>query len=101
MRTKTLVVFRSKSIGFEEEKMEPAPISSPQTVWESSVVMEEHIQAMATCELLRPKEEVGLWPMAGEEFPTEETGETVVFLAHIERGFGVSVGDFVCDLLFF
>jgi hypothetical protein len=39
--------------------------------------------------------------MAGEEFPTEETGETVVFLAHIERGFGVSVGDFVCDLLFF
>jgi hypothetical protein len=32
MRTKTLVVFRSKSIGFEEEKMEPTPIPAPHTV---------------------------------------------------------------------
>jgi hypothetical protein len=33
MRTKTLVVFRSKSIGIEEkEEMEPAQIPAPHTV---------------------------------------------------------------------
>jgi hypothetical protein len=37
----------------------------------------------------------------GEEFPTEGTGETVVFLAHVECGFGVSAGDFFRDILFF
>jgi hypothetical protein len=39
--------------------------------------------------------------VAGEEFPTEGTDETVVFLAYIECGFGVLVGDFFCGLLFF
>jgi hypothetical protein len=42
-----------------------------------------------------------LRPTAGEEFSTEGTGETIVFLAHIEHGFGVPVGDFLCDLLHF
>jgi hypothetical protein len=37
----------------------------------------------------------------GEEFPTEGTGEAVVFLAHIERGFGVPAGDFFRSLLYF
>jgi hypothetical protein len=32
MRTKTLVVFRSKSNGFEEGKMEKAPVSDPHTI---------------------------------------------------------------------
>jgi hypothetical protein len=41
MRTKTLVVFRSKSIDLEEEKMESVQILLLQTVWEPSVVMEE------------------------------------------------------------
>jgi hypothetical protein len=31
----------------------------------------------------------------------EGTGETVVFLAHIERGFGVPAGDFLSGLLHF
>ena len=35
----------------------------------------------------------------GEPFPTEQTGETVTFLAHIERGFGVPTGDFFRGLL--
>jgi hypothetical protein len=39
--------------------------------------------------------------MAGEEFPTEGIGETVVFLAHLERGFDVPASDFFCDLLYF
>jgi hypothetical protein len=34
-------------------------------------------------------------------FPTEGTGETVVFLAHIEHGFVIPAGDFLCGLLHF
>jgi hypothetical protein len=45
--------------------------------------------------------EVGWRPAAGEELPTEGNDETVIFLAHIERGFGVPVGEFLCGLLFF
>jgi hypothetical protein len=37
------VVFRSKSIGFEEEKMEQAPIPPLPTIWEPSVVTDEQI----------------------------------------------------------
>jgi hypothetical protein len=81
--------------------MEPVQILPPQTVWEPSVVMEEQIQALAPRRLLRPKMKVGWRPAVGEEFPTEGTGETVAFLAHIERGFGVLAGDFFCGLLFF
>jgi hypothetical protein len=36
----------------------------------------------------------------GEEFPTEGTGETAVFLTHIEHGFGVPAGDFLRGLLY-
>jgi hypothetical protein len=50
--------------------------------------------------LLRPKAEVVWRPAAGEEFPTEGTGETVVFLTH-KRRFGVPVGDFFRGLLIF
>jgi hypothetical protein len=34
-------------------------------------------------------------------FPTEGTSETVIFLAHIERGFGIPAGDFLRGLLHF
>jgi hypothetical protein len=101
MRTKSLIVFRSKSISFEEVKMEQAPILVPHTGWELSTVTEEQIQALATRGLLRPKTEVGWRPAMGDEFPTEGIDETIIFLAHIERGFGVPVGDFFRGLLFF
>jgi hypothetical protein len=101
MRTKTLVVFRSRSIGLEKKKMEPAHVSTPETVWEPSVVTEEQIQALATRGLLRPKAEISWRAAAGEEFPTEGTCEVVVFLAHIERRFGVPSGDFFLNLLYF
>jgi hypothetical protein len=91
MRTKSLVLFRSESTIFEEGKMEKVSLPDPHTVWEPSTVMEEQIQALADRGLLRPKTEVGWRLAAGEEFPMEGTGETVVFLVHIERGFGVSV----------
>jgi hypothetical protein len=95
------VVFRSKSIGVEEEKMGPVQVPVPETIWEPFVVTEEQIQALVTRGLLRPKVEVGWRPAAGEDFPTEGIGEAVVFLTHIERGFEVLVGDFFCGLLYF
>jgi hypothetical protein len=94
MRTKTLVVFKFKSTGFEKGKMEKVQVPE-------STVTEEQIQALETSGLLRPKTDVGWRPAAGEEFLTEGTGETVIFLAHIERGFGVPTGDFLRGLLFF
>jgi hypothetical protein len=100
MRTKTLVVFRSKSTDFEVGKMEKAPVLDPHTIWEPSTVTEEKIQALATHGLSRPKTEVGWRPAPGEEFPTEGTGETVIFLAHIERVFRVLAGNLVRNLLF-
>jgi hypothetical protein len=101
MRTKSLVLFRSKSTGFEEEKMEKAPIPDPRTAWETSTATEEQIQSLADRGLLRPKSQVGWRPAAGEEFPMKGTSETIVFLAHIERGFGVPAGDFLRGLLHF
>jgi hypothetical protein len=101
MRTKSLVTFRSKCVGYEEGKMEKVAIPDPHTVWETSTVSEEQIQSLVDRGLLRPKAQVGWRPAAGEEFPMEGTGETVVFLAHIKRGFGVPVRDFLCGLLHF
>jgi hypothetical protein len=95
------VVFRSKSVGVEEKKMEPAHIPVSETIRGPFVVTEEQIQALATCGLLRTKAEVGGRPVADEEFLTERTGETVVFLENIERGFGVPTDDFFCELLYF
>jgi hypothetical protein len=64
-------------------------------------VTEEQIQSLVDRGLLRPKSQVGWRPAAGEAFPTEGTSETVVFIAHIERRFGVPVGDFLRGLLQF
>jgi hypothetical protein len=55
MRTKSLVLFRSKCTGFEEGKMEKAPVLDPCIVWEASRVTEEQIQSLADSGLLRPK----------------------------------------------
>jgi hypothetical protein len=101
MRTKSLVTFRSKCTGFEESKMEKVAILDPSTVWETSTVTKEQIQSLVDRGLLRPKEQVGWRPTSGVEFPTEGTSETVDFLAHIERGFGVPLGDFLRGLLHF
>jgi hypothetical protein len=101
MRTKSLVTFRSKCIGYEGGKMEKAVIPDPSTVWETSTVTEEQNQSLVDRGLLRPKAQVGWRPAAGQEFRTDGTSETIVFLPHIERGFGVSAGDFLCGLLHF
>jgi hypothetical protein len=101
MRVKSLVTFRSKSIGFEEAKMEKLAILDPSTIWETSTVTEEQILSLVDRRLLRLKSQVGWRPVAGEAFPTEGTGEMVVFIVHIERGFGVPAGDFLTGLLQF
>jgi hypothetical protein len=49
------VTFRSKSIGFEEGKMEKPAIPDPSTVWETSTVTEEQIQSVVDRGLLWPK----------------------------------------------
>jgi hypothetical protein len=66
MRNKIFVVFRSKSIGLKEDKMESAQISPLHTVWEPSVVTEEQFQSLATRRLLRPEVEVCWRPTTGE-----------------------------------
>jgi hypothetical protein len=101
MRVKSLVTFRSKIILFEEAKTEKPVIPDPSTVWETSTVIEEQIQLLVDRGLLRPKSQVAWRPAAGEVFPTEGTGETVVFIAHIERRFGIPTCDFLCRLLQF
>jgi hypothetical protein len=101
MRVKSLVTFRSESIGFEEGKMEKPSIPDPSTVWETSTVTAEQIQSLVDRGLLRPKSLVGWRPAAREAFPTEGTGETIIFIAHIEHGFGVPAGDFLRGLLQF
>jgi hypothetical protein len=55
MRVKSLVTFRSQSIGFEEAKMEKSAIPNPSTVWEASSVTEEQIQSLVDRGLLQPK----------------------------------------------
>jgi hypothetical protein len=81
--------------------MEKPAIPDPSTVWETSMVTKEQIQSLVNCGLLQPKSQVGWRPTAGEVFPTEGTSETVVFIAHIKRGFGVPAGDFLRGLLQF
>jgi hypothetical protein len=52
MRTKSLVTFRSKCIGFEEGKMDKPAISDPSNVWETSTVTEKQIQSLVDRDLL-------------------------------------------------
>jgi hypothetical protein len=51
--------------------------------------------------LLRPNAEVEWKAMFGEEFPTEDVKEQVVFASYFERDFNLPVGDFFCGLLYY
>jgi hypothetical protein len=65
------------------------------------MVTEDQIQSLVDRGLLRPKEQVGWRPTAGEDFPTEGTNDTIIFLSHIESRFSVPAGDFLGGLLHF
>jgi hypothetical protein len=51
--------------------------------------------------LLRPKEEVEWRATAGEQFPTEDVNEQVVFASFFEHGFNLPMGDFFHGLLYY
>jgi hypothetical protein len=62
---------------------------------------EAKIQALVDRGLLRPKAEVEWKAAAGEEFPTEDVKEQVIFASFFERGFNIPMGDFFRGLLYY
>jgi hypothetical protein len=51
--------------------------------------------------LLRPKAEVEWRAAAGEQFPSEDVKEQVVFASFFERDFNLPTGDFFRGLLYY
>jgi hypothetical protein len=80
---------------------ETACISDPQEAWVRSMMTEAKIQALVDRGLLRPKTEVEWRTAAGEEFPSEDVKEQVVFASFFERGLNLPVGDFFHGLLYY
>jgi hypothetical protein len=80
---------------------EAACIPDPQVVLVRSTMTEAKIQALVDWGLLRSKTEVEWRVAAGEEFPSEDVKEQVVFASFFERGFNLLAGDFFCGLLYY
>jgi hypothetical protein len=78
-----------------------ACISDPQAVWVRSTMTEAKIQALVDRGLLRPKTEVEWRAAPGEDFPSEDVKEQVVFASFFERGFNLPAGDFFRGLLYY
>jgi hypothetical protein len=62
---------------------------------------EAKILALVDRGLLRSKEEVEWRAAAGENFPSEDVKEQVVFASFFERGFNLPAGDFFRWLLYY
>jgi hypothetical protein len=80
---------------------EMACIPEPQAAWVRSTMTEAKIQALVNRGLLRQKTEVEWRAAAGEEFPSEDVKEQVVFASFFERGFNLPAGDFFRGLLYY
>jgi hypothetical protein len=80
---------------------EAACILDPQAEWVQWTMTEAKIQALVDRGLLRSKTEVEWRATAGEEFPSEDVKEQVVFASFFERGFNLPVGDFFRGLLYY
>jgi hypothetical protein len=80
---------------------EALPILDPHTVWVPSTMTEAKIRSLVDCGLLRPKAEVEWKAVVGEEFPTEDVKEQVVFVSFFEHDFNILAGDFFRGLLFY
>jgi hypothetical protein len=78
-----------------------ASVPDPQTAWVRSTMTEAKILALVDSGLLRPKVEVERKVAAGEEFPTEDVKEQVVFASFFECGFNLPMGDFFRGLLYY
>jgi hypothetical protein len=61
----------------------------------------DKIQALVDRGLLQPKTEVEWRATAGEDFPSEDVKEQVVFGSFFERGFNLPAGDFFRGLLYY
>jgi hypothetical protein len=81
--------------------VEATSIPDPQMVWVRSTMTEAKIQALVDRGLVRPKVEVEWKAAAGEEFPTEDMKEQVVFTSFFECGLNLPVGDFFHGLLYY
>jgi hypothetical protein len=81
--------------------VEGASIPDPQTAWVRSTMTEAKIQVLVDRGLLRSKAEVKWRAAAGEQFPSEDVKEQVVFASFFERGFNLPVGDFFRGLLYY
>jgi hypothetical protein len=80
---------------------EALPIPDLRMVWVLSTMSEAKIQLLVDRGLLRPKAEVEWKAAVGEEFPTEDVKEKVVFASFFKRGFNIPTGDFFRGLLFY
>jgi hypothetical protein len=80
---------------------EAACIPDLRTAWVRSTMTEDKIQALVDRGVLRPKAEVEWRAAAGEEFPSEDVKEQVVFASFLERGFNLPAGDFFHGLLYY
>jgi hypothetical protein len=80
---------------------ETACILDPQAAWVRSTMTEAKIQALVDRGLLRPRTEVEWRAAAGEDFPSEDVQEQVVFASFFERGFNLPAGDSFRDLLYY
>jgi hypothetical protein len=65
------------------------------------MMMEAKIQALVDRGLLWPKAEVEWKAAVGEEFPTKDVKDKVIFTSYFERGFNLPVGDFFHGLLYY
>jgi hypothetical protein len=79
---------------------EGASIPEPQAAWVRSTTREAKIQSLVDRGLLWPKAEVEWRATAGEEFPSKDVKEQVVF-ASFERGFNLPTGYFFRRLLYY
>jgi hypothetical protein len=80
---------------------EEACIPNPRAAWVRSTMTEAKIHALVDRGLLRLKAEVEWRVGAGEEFPSEDVKEQVVFASFFERGFNLPAGDFFRGLLYY
>jgi hypothetical protein len=81
--------------------VEAASILDTRVVWVRSTMTEAKIQALVDRGLLRPKAEVEWKVAVGEEFPTEDVKEQVIFASYFECGFNLPMGDFFRGLLYY
>jgi hypothetical protein len=69
--------------------------------WGASISTAEHLNHLVW-EGVLPEQEVGRWqPAAGEEFPTPETTQVLVFEWAFLRGLGLPTHPFVRGILYY